>query len=181
MSPPGEIQIILGPMFSGKTSELMRRVRRSGIAGRKCLIIKYSKDTRYEADGKASTHDRLTCPAVPCVKLADVEEQADAFDVIGIDEAQFFPDLLHYADKWAQAGKLVIVAALDGTYKREPFGSTLQLIPLANDVIKLRAVCSSCGEDAPFTQRRGEETELEIIGGQDKYVATCRKCVFMPF
>lgn len=171
----GEIQLILGPMFSGKTTELFRRVKRYTIAEKSCLVVKYHRDTRYSADA-ASTHDKQTYEAVSAEKLWDVSYSLSDYDVIGIDEGQFFPDLLEFCEFAANEGKIVIVAALDGTFQRKAFGPVLDLVPLAESVTKLTAVCMVCFQDAHFTKRIGSETEIEVIGGADKYIAVCRKC-----
>lgn len=106
--------------------------------------------------------------AVPAGKLFDVEESTSRYNVIGIDEGQFFPDLIEFCEKMAGDGKIVVVAALDGTFQRKPFGRVLELIPLAEEVTKLNAVCMMCFQDAPFSRRIGSETEVEVIGGADK-------------
>ncbi|EDM06735.1 rCG32815, isoform CRA_a [Rattus norvegicus] len=138
----GQIQVILGPMFSGKSTELMRRVRRFQIAQYKCLVIKYAKDTRYS--NSFSTHDRNTMDALPACMLKDVAQEALGVAVIGIDEGQFFPDIVDFCETMANTGKTVIVAALDGTFQRKAFGSILNLVPLAESVVKLTAVCMEC-------------------------------------
>ncbi|CAL1282816.1 unnamed protein product [Larinioides sclopetarius] len=171
----GHIQIIFGPMFSGKTTELIRRLRKYQIANHKCLIIKYSHDTRY-SEKEISTHDRQTLDAISVATLSDLKNQAENYSVIGIDEGQFFPDVVVFSEEMANIGKIVIVAALDGTYQRKGFSNTLQLVPLAESVIKLTSVCMLCFEEASYTKRIGNETELEIIGGTDKYMAVCRSC-----
>ena len=134
-------------MFSGKSTELARRIRRHKVANRQCLVVKYAGDTRYEdereafaRDAKTShviTHDRQSLAAVPCVKLADVSNIVHAFDVVGVDEGQFFGDLAESCEAWARAGKTVIVAALDATFQREPFNDVLSLVPIAEQVTKL--------------------------------------------
>lgn len=171
----GQIQVIFGPMFSGKTTELIRRLKRYQIANHKCLIVKYAHDTRYTSNGLA-THDRQTLSAVSTTELTSLKNEAEVYSVIGIDEGQFFPDTVTFAEEMANKGKIVIVAALDGTYQRKGFGDILQLVPLAESVIKLTAVCMLCFEEASYTKRIGKETELEVIGGTDKYMAVCRKC-----
>eukprot|EP00456_Euglypha_rotunda_P016520 TRINITY_DN15474_c0_g1_i2.p1 TRINITY_DN15474_c0_g1~~TRINITY_DN15474_c0_g1_i2.p1 ORF type:complete len:242 (+),score=20.43 TRINITY_DN15474_c0_g1_i2:108-833(+) len=176
MSLVGQVQVILGPMFSGKTTELLRRIRRYTIAKRKCVVIKYNKDTRYDAEC-AATHDRQTEKAIAAGILSDVPASVLSHaDVVGIDEGQFFSDVVEFSETMANQGKVVIVAALDGTFERKPFGSILNLIPLAEQVIKLSAVCMICNEEAAFTKRLSEETKVEVIGGQDKYISTCRRC-----
>ncbi|XP_048847179.1 thymidine kinase, cytosolic-like [Brienomyrus brachyistius] len=171
----GQIQVIFGPMFSGKSTELMRRVRRFQIAQYRCLVIKYAKDTRYSDKGMA-THDKNTMEAVPANRLKDVQSLAVQASVIGIDEGQFFPDTVEFCEEMANMGKTIIVAALDGTFQRKPFGDILSLVPLAESVVKLNAVCMQCFKEAAYTKRLGEEREVEVIGGADKYNAVCRAC-----
>lgn len=173
--PKGQIQVIFGPMFSGKTTELIRRLRRYQIANYKCLIIKYANDVRYDTEA-VSTHDSQTLAAVSATILSDLEKEALNYSIIGIDEGQFFPDTVSFAENMANKGKVVIIAALDGTFQRKSFGDILQLVPLAESVIKLTAVCMICFEEASFTKRIGNETKLEVIGGTDKYMAVCRHC-----
>ncbi|XP_053156664.1 thymidine kinase, cytosolic [Hemicordylus capensis] len=173
----GQIQVIFGPMFSGKSTELMRRVRRFQIAQYKCLVIKYAKDTRYSTNG-VSTHDRNTMEAQSACCLKDVHQEALGSAVIGIDEGQFFPDIVEFCEVMANAGKTVIVAALDGTFQRKAFGNILHLVPLAESVVKLNAVCMECYREASYTKRLGTEKEVEVIGGSDKYHAVCRVCYF---
>eukprot|EP00742_Colponemidia_sp_Colp-10_P009141 GILJ01009943.1.p1 GENE.GILJ01009943.1~~GILJ01009943.1.p1 ORF type:complete len:253 (+),score=26.85 GILJ01009943.1:28-759(+) len=173
----GHIEVVFGPMFSGKSTELLRRIRRHTIANRKCLVIKYSMDNRYSEDCM-STHDRQMIHAQPCKVLREVNDMFDDYDIIGIDEGQFFPDLVEMCEKFANRGKTVIVAALDGTFQRKAFGSVLELIPLAEKVTKLTAVCSHCFKDASFTKRLGNETAVEVIGGAEKYLPVCRACFY---
>ncbi|XP_068995782.1 thymidine kinase, cytosolic isoform X2 [Embiotoca jacksoni] len=162
-------------MFSGKSTELMRRVRRFQVARYNCLVIKYAKDTRYSDVGMA-THDKNTMEAVAANSLVDVRSAALQAGVIGIDEGQFFPDTVEFCEEMANLGKTIIVAALDGTFQRKPFGNILNLVPLAESVVKLHAVCMQCYKEAAYTKRIGAEKEVEVIGGVDKYQAVCRKC-----
>ena len=170
----GQIQVILGPMFSGKSTELMRRIRRYQIANQECLVIKYAKDTRYSIEN-LSTHDQQSIPAIKATSLKNINN-VHQFSVIGVDEGQFFDDIVEFCEYMANLGKIVVVAALDGTFERKPFGAILNLIPLAENVIKLSAVCNTCFREAAFTKRTSEETEVEVIGGSDKYLAVCRRC-----
>ncbi|XP_042219471.1 thymidine kinase, cytosolic-like isoform X2 [Homarus americanus] len=176
-SSPAKCMIIFGPMFSGKTTELMRRLKRYQISTHKCLVIKYSNDIRYDSNGIA-THDNQVLPALSVTSLGELKDNAEKYSVIGIDEGQFFPDIVEFAEEMANNGKIVIVAALDGTYQRLGFGSILQLVPLAESVVKLTAVCMICYEEASYTKRTSSETAVEVIGGCDKYIATCRRCFF---
>ena len=176
-------------MFSGKSTELARRIRRHKVANRQCLVVKYAGDTRYEDEpgardtkGHVITHDRQSLAAVPCSKLADVSNIVHAFDVVGVDEGQFFGDLAECCEAWARAGKTVIVAALDATFQREPFNDVLSLVPIAEQVTKLSAVCARCGDDAAFTKRVNTASKrLELIGGAECYAASCRRCFDCDF
>eukprot|EP00794_Sanderia_malayensis_P009277 gene9277-10255_t len=171
----GQIQVIFGPMFSGKTTELLRRMKRYRVAKYKCLLVKYAKDTRYDELGVA-THDRQVAEAISCTSLDDVENKIYNYDVVGIDEGQFFGDVVKFSESLANRGKTVIVAALDGDFQRKGFGSILDLVPLAESVVKLSAVCMICFEEGSFTKRLGSEKAIEVIGGADKYMAACRSC-----
>ena len=200
MAGNGEIQLIFGPMFSGKSTELLRRVRRFVVAKKQCVVLKHANDTRYApcstltsamdefvGDGRIPsndsfvfTHDLLCVPAHTTGTLHEFHtnhgELVGELDVIGIDEGQFFSDIVKYAEFWAGLGIVVIVAALDGTFQRKPFNAILNLVPLAESVVKLTAVCQFCKEDASFSFRIGSETQTELVGGEDKYHAVCRKC-----
>ena len=167
-------------IYPGKTSELFRRIRRYEYGHKKCFIIKYSSDTRY-SEKCASTHDQIQIPAVACKSLSSVDEkQLESCDVLAVDEGAFFSDIVQFCEFWANKGKIVLVAALDATYERKPFENIANLIPLAENVTKLSAVCTQCGREASFSKRTSNETGLEVIGGADKYIAACRKCFFKP-
>ncbi|WCJ37423.1 Thymidine kinase [Euphorbia peplus] len=179
-SAAGEIHVILGPMFAGKTTALLRRVNSEAKNGRNVAMIKSSKDNRYAIDSVVS-HDGLR---FPCWALPDLNsfhnklghDAYDKIDVIGIDEAQFFEDLYDFCCKAVEIdGKTVIVAGLDGDYLRRSFGSVLGIIPLADTVTKLTARCELCGKRAFFTLRKTEETQTELIAGADVYMPVCRQ------
>ncbi|KPA78300.1 putative mitochondrial thymidine kinase [Leptomonas pyrrhocoris] len=177
----GRIELVIGPMFAGKTTELMRRVKREIHAHHSCFVIKYSKDTRYDVRNIAS-HDQVTLRAQAAVtKLLEVQEKWRKFDVLAIDEGQFFCDLVDFCNTAADAGKIVMVSALDGDYRRRPFGQICELIPYCESVDKLSAVCMICHErPASFTRRTVHAEQLELIGGADMYIATCRECYMQP-
>eukprot|EP00771_Trimastix_marina_P000522 gnl/Trimastix_PCT/1542.p1 GENE.gnl/Trimastix_PCT/1542~~gnl/Trimastix_PCT/1542.p1 ORF type:complete len:234 (+),score=32.65 gnl/Trimastix_PCT/1542:69-704(+) len=180
-SPCGRIEVIYGPMFSGKSTELIRRIHRHIAAKRRCLIVKYAKDCRYteETDESIATHDRVTFTAKSCDRLSELGTRVRDYDVIAIDEGQFFPDIVSFCEDWANAGKIVLVACLDGTFQRKPFNNILELIPLAENVTKLSAICMICQRDAAFSKRLdSNDTRVEVIGGADKYIAVCRRCYF---
>ena len=144
------------------------------------MIVKYAKDVRYDQEGIA-THCGMKIPAtVSTTRLELITNNIlqEDYDVIGIDEGQFFPDVVSWSEKMANEGKVVLVAALDGTFQRKPFGDILSLVPLAEDVTKLKAVCMNCFEEAAFSKRitSDDEGKVEVIGGADKYMAVCRSC-----
>lgn len=178
----GRIELIFGPMFSGKTSELIRRIRRYKHAKHRCVLLKWKADTRY-SESKAATHDKQEEDAVPVCHLpiggVPVDGAPDLRDtqVIGIDEGQFFGEIYDFAEWAVRSGKTVIIAALDGTFQRKPFGRVLELVPLADAVTKLNAVCMKCcALEAPFSKRITNELDIQVIGGAEKYIAVCRKC-----
>ncbi|CAL9220023.1 unnamed protein product [Arabidopsis halleri] len=176
----GAIHVIMGPMFSGKSTSLLRRIKSEISDGRSVAMLKSSKDTRYAKDSVV-THDGI---GFPCWALPDLMSFPEKFgqdaynklDVIGIDEAQFFGDLYEFCCKVADDdGKTVIVAGLDGDYLRRSFGAVLDIIPIADSVTKLTARCEICGHKAFFTLRKNCDTRTELIGGADVYMPVCRK------
>jgi thymidine kinase len=174
----GNIELILGPMFSGKTTELLRRVERYQIAKRKCAVVKHLIDTRY-SDNSIVTHSNQSQPSTfICAGLETILCKLLEYDVIAIDEGQFYPDIVESCEFLANNGKTVIVAALNGTYDRKPFGRTLELVSVSERVVKLNAVCMHCFQDAAFTKRLGTERQDVAIGGSEKYNAVCRNCFF---
>ncbi|EDR25139.1 thymidine kinase, cytosolic, putative [Entamoeba dispar SAW760] len=174
----GSIQLIIGPMFSGKTTELIRLIRRFKYSKKTTVVIKYSKDTRYGSEDETMSHDKESWKAIPAMRLMPLLETALGYEVIGIDEGQFFPDLIEFSETCASYGRSVIIAALDGTFQRKPFGQITNLIPLCENVKKLSAICVNCGKKAAFSLRISTEESIEVIGGADKYCAVCRKCFF---
>jgi thymidine kinase len=169
----GRIELILGPMFAGKSSEMLRRIRRYKLAKHRVLLLKYAKDTRY-SDTAVATHDGVTVEAVSACNFEGVD--VENFDVIGIDEGQFFPDLGDFVERAASAGKIVVISALDGDFQRKPFQNICDLVPRSEFVIKLSAVCTRCSHDAAFTMRTSADTEVEVIGGAELYQPVCRRC-----
>lgn len=173
----GKLSLILGPMFSGKSTILLTRYRRYQIGGKTCLLIKYANDQRYSgSDEMLVTHDQLSYKATSCHKLEEVHELIQDYDVICIDEIQFYPDASKYCDAWANAGKIVEVCGLNGDYRRKPFEQISLLIPLSDDISYVTAVCKATGNDAPFSMRLSKEKKQEVIGSTDKYQAVSRAC-----
>jgi len=171
------LSIIMGNMFSGKTSELIRRLKRLKVIGKKILVVNSSKDTRCP-DEVLKTHDnvKFNCyKTYDLFDLMDVNEFYDA-DIIAIDEAQFFPRLKKFVECCLLSEKSIILAGLDADSFQRKFGELIDCIPLACDVTKLSALCMKCndGTPGPFTKRIVDDTCLELIGGSDMYEAVCR-------
>ena len=175
----GSINLIIGCMFSGKSTETIRLIRRYKTMGNKnILIINSSKDNRY-GESVISSHDKVQVNCISLNKLGDIKEKEDYVkaDVIFIEEGQFFSDLFSFATNAADNdNKTVYVTGLDGDYKREVFGDICRLIPHAENVTKLKALCAICkdGTLANFTKRIVESKELELIGNDNMYIPTCR-------
>lgn len=173
----GRIELIVGPMFAGKTTEMLRRVDRAELAKKRCVVMKYSQDNRYSQNNVA-THDLQMRVAIPCSKLLPHIEECQNFDVVGIDEGQFFPDVVEFSERLANCGKTVIVAGLDGDFRRKPFGRVLDLISRSESLTKLTAICTETGGEACYTQRTIDSQDLEIIGGAEMYRAASRTSFF---
>jgi thymidine kinase len=172
----GSIELIIGPMFAGKTTELLRCLKRHKISKKRCLLIKAEKDKRY-SENNVSSHDAEQMTAITVNDLFKIENTIFNYDVIGIDEGQFFSNIKEFSEYCANNGKIVIISALDGDYLKKPFGQICEMIPLCEFVKKLSAICMKCHiKDAYFTKRICIGNELEIIGGTDKYIAICRQC-----
>ena len=168
------LKIIMGNMFSGKTSELVRRLKRYEVIGKKILVINSSKDTRC-MEHVLRTHDNMK---FECIKTNNLQElNYEQVDIIAIDEAQFFIGLKTFVEKALKHGKTIILSGLDGNYKQEKIGEILECIPLADKVFKLSAMCMECmdGTHGPFTKRIVNSNEVELIGGKEMYKAVCRK------
>ena len=175
----GSLEVIIGCMFSGKSSELMRRIRLDRMLGRKVMVVNHSLDVRF-GKSKVSSHDCVQEDCVTHSALCDVfqEEYYQEADSIFIDEGQFFKDLFHFVQLSVEVhNKRVVVSALDGNYKREPFMNVMQLIPFADDVIKISALCTVCknGTKAVFSKRTIDCSNDTLIGGADAYACVCRK------
>jgi thymidine kinase len=181
---PGRIEVITGPMFSGKSEELIRRLKRARIARQRVACFKPDIDLRYHRTAIAS-HSSQTHEAETVANVERLRERLyglmDAIDVVGIDEAQFFDEgLLKLANELVQKDKRVVMAGLDTTFTGEPFGVMPQMLAIADEVVKLSAVCMVCGQPAIHTQRLGESRELVVVGAAGVYEARCRRC-FEPF
>ena len=180
----GRIEVVCGPMFAGKTEELLRRVRRAEVAGRRVVVINHALDVRHGTDRVAS-HAGLDYPSVAASTPDEIEAAVpNGTDIVAIDEAHFFgPDLVAVATRLADRGMTVIVAGLDVTFEGLPFEPLPALMALAERVDKLTAICAVCGEEAVFHVRVAASDAnptapvAEHVGGLDKYQARCRRHV----
>lgn len=176
----GWIEVITGCMFSGKTEELIRRLRRAQIAKQKVKIFKPRIDARYSRESIVSHNDQ-SLPSILIDDIIEVLKHSDDAQVIGIDEAQFFNDgIVHICNMLASKGKRVIVAGLDQDYTGKPFEPIPQLLATAEYITKQHAICVVCGNPADKTQRKTTESERVIVGAADIYEARCRKCHYIP-
>ena len=172
----GWIEVIVGSMYSGKTEELIRRLRRAQIARQRVEIFKPDIDRRYAADAIVS-HSELRIPSRAVRTARDILRYAHEAQVIGIDEGQFLGrDLLPVVERLARQGKRVIVAGLDQDYRGKPFEPMPDLLAIAEYITKTLAICVVCGEPANRTYRKVRRAGRVVVGGTDVYEARCRRC-----
>lgn len=173
---PGRIEVVCGSMFSGKTEELIRRMKRAKFAKQKVEIFKPSLDTRYSEEDVVS-HDKNTIRSTPIDSSGAILLLASDIDVVGIDEAQFFDDgLVEVCYQLANNGVRVIVAGLDMDYKGIPFGPIPALCAIADEVTKVHAICVKCGALAYVSHRLIHNDKRVLLGEKDEYEPLCREC-----
>ena len=177
----GYLEIILGPMYSGKTSRLVEIYKQCKLCNIPVAVINHSIDTRYDSGDLLSTHDKIKIPCIKTTNLFDIYENEDVYlsKVILINEGQFFPDLYHFVKDMISNinKKKVYICGLDGDFKRQKFGEILDLIPLCDKVTKLTSICSLCKNGNPgiFSKRISDEKEQTLVGS-DNYIPVCRIC-----
>ncbi len=178
----GWLEVICGPMFSGKSEEMIRRLRRAEIAGQRVVIFKPRIDDRYDASDIVS-HAGIRMRGVPVAGVAELVERARGFEVVGIDEIQFFePEIVAAALALADTGLRVVAAGLDQDFRRQAFGVMPELLAHAEFVDKLQAVCHRCGGPATTTQRLVDGRPAPysgatiVVGANEQYEARCRDC-----
>tara|TARA_B100001059_G_scaffold15681_1_gene12830 strand:- start:2248 stop:2865 length:618 start_codon:yes stop_codon:yes gene_type:complete len=178
----GYLKVILGSMFSGKTTELNKEYRRFASCGYECLFVNHESDKRYNSNDKqTATHDGFLINSLnigsTLLDFFKKDGYLDRYDVLFINEGQFFEDLYDFVDYAVnKKKKRVYVCGLDGDYKRKKFGSILDIIPLCDDVVKLKALCKNCTfKEGIFTFRLSDEKEQTVIGA-DNYISLCRNC-----
>lgn len=168
------IQLIIGSMFSGKSTELLRRCRTYSAINKSIYMINHTIDTR--CGNEIKTHDNCVYKAVKCTNLLDLTIPEN-IDIIAIDEAQFFSDLLEFVKLKEEYNYTILIAGLDGDSNRNNFGHILDIIPYCNDVIKLHAMCSVCNDGTLglFSKRFNNNCNKVCVGDNDIYKAVCRK------
>ncbi len=175
------INLVIGCMFSGKTSHLINTAKINKLLDKKVIIINYISDTRYSSSDFVTTHDQISIKAIVCdgniLKLFENEEYKNS-EVVCINEGQFFKNLVEFCVKACEDKKIVHVCGLDGDFRKRPFGEILNLIPHCETVKKLNALCLRCkdGTIASFTKRTVSSENLVLIASKDCYEAVCRKC-----
>ena len=172
----GSIELITGSMFSGKTEELIRRLRRAKFAGLKVEIFKPSLDKRYPGT-RVVSHDEKSISSTPVDNATSILLLAGDVDVVGIDEAQFFDDsIINVCNQVADEGIRIVVDGLDMDFMGKPFGPMPSLLAIADFVTKLHAICMRCGNLAQFSFRKSDEAQIVLLGEKDIYEPLCRVC-----
>ena len=172
----GDIEVICGSMFSGKTEELIRRLKRARFANQKIAVFKPLLDNRY-SDNDVVSHDRHSLEGKPVGSSEEILNIEDDVLVVGIDEAQFFDEnIVNVAQTLANKGVRVIIAGLDMDFKGKPFGPMPMLMAIAQDVQKVHAICVKCGALASYSHRLTRSDKLVVIGEKEAYEPLCRDC-----
>ena len=172
----GRIELILGPMFSGKSTRLIEIIRKYIYKAKKTIMIKFFADKRYSDKSEVVTHDLIKYDSIDCKNLKDSFEILKKYDVIGVDEGQFFPDLVEVCEELAALKKIVIIAALNGDFRMEPFPVITRIISKADKIKLLKAYCFNCHKDANFSLRIVQSNETVLIGAGEAYKPACREC-----
>ncbi len=174
----GKLELIIGPMFSGKSTELIRRIKLLQIIEKKVLVIKSTIDSRYNQD-KITSHNYESVDCVVLGKLDEItDDEVNKYNTVVVDEGQFFSDLVPTITRWIDNFSVdIIVGGLDGDFQRQPIGTILDLIPHADQCYKLNSLCNICkdGTEAPFSFRLVNSADKVLVGGSESYIPVCRK------
>lgn len=172
----GTIEVITGSMFSGKTEELIRRLRRAQFAGLKVEIFKPSLDNRY-SENRVVSHDEKSIVSTPVDNSSAILLMTGDVDVVGIDEAQFFDkSIIDVCNNLANNGVRVVIAGLDMDFMGNPFGPVPALLSISEYITKVHAICMRCGSLAQYSFRKSDEAQVVLLGEKDKYEPLCREC-----
>ncbi len=174
----GSVEVICGSMFSGKTQELIRRLKRLKVAKKKFIVFKPSIDIRYKKNEIVS-HNKDSINATVINNIAEIQNLISDEEVIAIDEAQFFDEtLISLCNDLANKGKRIIICGLDMDYLGVPFGIMPSLMAISDSITKLHAICSDCGDTANYSYRKSIDQDRIVIGEKDEYKALCRVCFY---
>ena len=178
----GRIELIIGCMYSGKTTEIMRQIKRYNTLNKNIIVITHASDNRYCDSGNISTHNHENMRAIPLINLKDIyneyNNQYNEAEVVFVEEGQFFPDLYEFVIECANLhDKNIIISGLDGDFQLKPFEQIIKLIPNSEKVTKLTALCKQCGDgtEACFSKRIVKDETRELVGSDGIYEAVCRK------
>ena len=172
----GKIELILGPMFSGKSTRLIELMRKYVYKAKKTIMVKYFADHRYSEKSEVVTHDLIKYDSINCKLLRNSFDTLKQYDVIGIDEGQFFADLVEVCEELALMGKIILIAALNGDFRMEPFPVIQRIISKSDKIKLLKAYCFNCHKDAKFSLRIVKSNETVLIGAGEAYKPACREC-----
>ena len=175
-SGEGKIELIIGPMFSGKSTRLIEQMRKYVYKAKKTIMVKYYADQRYSEKSEVVTHDLIKYDSINCKLLRNSFETLKQYDVIGIDEGQFFADLVEVCEELALMGKIILIAALNGDFRMEPFPVIQRIIAKSDKIKLLKAYCFNCHKDAKFSLRIVQSNETVLIGAGEAYKPACREC-----
>ena len=175
----GKIKLILGPMFSGKSTRLVETVRKYTYKNKKTVLVNFIDDKRYSENSQIVTHDLNKYDSLSCQMLGEIYDVIiKNYDVIGIDEGQFYSDVVNISEKLAYNGKIVIIAALSGNFKMEPFETVSKLISKADKIKLMKAYCFYCQKTAGFSLRTVCSDQEILIGAGEAYRPVCKKCYY---
>jgi thymidine kinase len=174
----GKIKLILGPMFSGKSTRLVETVRKYTYKNKKTVLVNFIDDKRYSENSQIVTHDLNKYDSLSCQMLGEIYDVIKNYDVIGIDEGQFYSDVVNISEKLAYNGKIVIIAALSGNFKMEPFETVSKLISKADKIKLMKAYCFYCQRTAGFSLRTVCSDQEILIGAGEAYRPVCKKCYY---
>ena len=175
-SGEGKIELIIGPMFSGKSTRLIEQMRKYVYKAKKTIMVKYYADQRYSEKSEVVTHDLIKYDSINCKLLPNSFDTLKQYDVIGIDEGQFFADLVEVCEELALMGKIILIAALNGDFRMEPFPVIQRIIAKSDKIKLLKAYCFNCHKDAKFSLRIVQSNETVLIGAGEAYKPACREC-----
>ena len=172
----GYLKVILGPMFAGKTTNIINEFNKYTCMGYKCIAINHIIDDRY-GKGVVSNHNKIKIPSINSSTLYKIKEKILDHKVLFINEGQFFNDLYDFINEMLSNDKIIFVCGLDGDFERKKFGSILDIIPLADEVIKVNGICHNCKKrKSLFTHRIVKEGGQIVVGNDNIYMALCRPC-----